>query len=296
MRVTDTIRIGRRSIAVSHPDKLLFSDPPISKRRLVEHYAAVAPAMVTHVRDRPLALQAFPDGIDGSGFFLKSVPRHYPDWIATATVPKRGGTLTQVLAQDGATLAYLAAQNVITPHVWLSRADQPRTPDRLIIDLDPSPGVTFAAVRAAAREAGARLRDAGLVPFAMVTGSRGIHVVCPLRRGPSFEDAHRFARTLAEGMVAEDPERLTLEWHRAQRGERIYLDINRINYAQHAVAPYAVRPLPSGPVAMPIPWDALEDGHLTANRFTVANAADRLRTEGDAWQGIGRRARRLPSC
>ena len=125
---------------------------------------------------------------------MKAVPGHFPDWIARATVPKRGGTVTHVLAENAATLVYLAGQNVVTPHNWLSRADRPREPDRLIIDFDPSPGIGFAEVRAAARDAGERLRDAGLVTYAMVTGSRGIHVVCPLRRGPAFSDGARASR------------------------------------------------------------------------------------------------------
>ncbi len=158
-----TLSIGRRAVAFSHPDKHLFTDPAITKRQLAEHYESVAGAMLPHLDGRPLALQAFPDGIDEPGFFMKSVPRYFPDWIATATVPKKGGTLTQVLAQEPATLVYLAGQNVITPHVWLSRADEPRRPDRLIIDLDPAPGVRFAEIRAAARDAGDRLRAAGLV-------------------------------------------------------------------------------------------------------------------------------------
>ena len=168
------MRIGRREVPFTHPDKALFADPAITKLQLGRYYESVAEAMVPLVRDRPLALQAFPDGIDAKGYFMKSVPAYFPDWIATATVPKRGGTLTQVLAGDAATLVYLAGQNVVTPHVWLSRADQPRCPDRLIIDLDPSPGVSFAQIRAAARAAGARLRDAGLATYAMVTGSRGL--------------------------------------------------------------------------------------------------------------------------
>src|SRR3984957_8982494 len=209
-----TIRVGRREVTISHPDKRLFADPPITKLELAHHYQRVAGAMVPLVRDRPLALQAFPDGIEGKGFFMKSVPRYFPDWIATATVPKRGGTLTQVLGQNAATLVYLAGQNVVTPHIWLSRADEPRQPDRLIVDFDPSPGVTFTEVRAAARDAGDRLRHAGLVPFAMVTGSRGIHVACPLRRGPSLTEVHGFTRARAEAMVADDEKYLTLEWHR----------------------------------------------------------------------------------
>jgi bifunctional non-homologous end joining protein LigD len=293
--VSATFTIGRRRVEISHPEKPLFPDPPITKLELATHYEQVAPAMLPHLRDRPLALQAFPNGIDQSGYFMKSVPRYFPDWIATVTVPKRSGTLTQVVAQDAATLVYLAGQNVITPHIWLSRADEPPKPDRLIIDLDPAPGVSFADVRAAARAAGERLRDAGLLPYAMVTGSRGIHVVCPLRRGPSFGDVHGYARALAEAMVADDPDRLTLEWHRSERGSRIYVDVNRINYAQHAVAPYAVRPRPGAPVAMPIAWDELSDATLAPDHWTIANAAARLRSEGDAWKGIGRRARALPA-
>ena len=200
------------------------------------------------------------------------------------------------MATEAATLVYLVGQNVITPHIWLSRADEPRQPDRLIVDFDPSPGVGFAEVRAAARDAGDRLRDAGLATFAMVTGSRGIHVVSPLRRGPTFGDVHRFARALAEAMVADDPDHLTLEWHREERGARIYVDVNRINYAQHAVAPYGVRPRPGGPVAMPIAWAELSDGALTPDKWTVATAADRLRSEGDRWKGIGRQSRKLPSA
>jgi bifunctional non-homologous end joining protein LigD len=294
--MTDTIPIGRRQVPFSHPDKALFSDPEITKRALAEHYENVAEAMLPHIRDRPLALQAFPKGIDGDGFFLKSVPRHFPDWITTVTVPKKGGTLTQVVANEAATLVYLVGQNVVTPHIWLSRGDEPRQPDRLIIDFDPSPGVTFADVRAAARDAGERLRDAGLATFAMVTGSRGVHVVSPLRRGPSFGDVHTFTRAVAEAMVADDPDHLTLEWHREERGARIYVDVNRINYAQHAVAPYGVRPRPRGPVAMPIAWDELSDSRLAPDKWTVATAADRLRSEGDQWKGIARQARKLPSA
>jgi len=283
-------------VRITHPDKALFQRPKISKLELAHHYERVADAMLPHLSGRPLALQSFPSGTERPGFFLKSVPTHFPDWIATVTVPKRGGSLTQVIARDAATLIYLAGQNVVTPHVWLSRADEPRQPDRLILDFDPSPGIGFAEVRAAAREAGARLRAAGLVPYAMVTGSRGVHVVCPLRRGPSFEAVHRFARALAEAMVAADPRRLTLEWKRAERGRRIYVDVNRINYAQHVVAPYGVRPKRRAPVAMPIHWEELFDAQLGAERWTIANAGARLLDQGDAWKGMGRRARTLPAA
>src|ERR1700730_6563653 len=290
--MTDAIRIGRRTIEISHPDKALFTRPTITKLGLAHHSERVAEAMLPHVRGRPLALEAFPQGIDRPGFYLKSIPGHFPSWIATANVPKKGGSLTQVVADNAATLVFLASQTVSTPHACLSRADEPHQPDRLILDLDPAPGVGFAEVRAAAREAGGGLRCGGLAPYAMVTGSGGVHVVCPLRRGPSFSVVHSYARSLAEAMVADDAKHLTLEWRRADRGRRIYMDVNRINYAQHAVAPYGVRAKRGAPVAMPINWDELSDSDLRPGGWTVRNASDRIRSQGDAWNGIGRSARR----
>jgi bifunctional non-homologous end joining protein LigD len=282
-----------RDVQISHPEKLLFPQAGLTKRDLADHYERVAPAMLPYVRGRPLAMQSFPQGIDGHGFFMKNVPHYFPDWVHRATVGKRGGTVTHALADDAGTLVYLAGQNVVTLHTWLSRADEPREPDRLIVDFDPSGG-SFADVRAAAREAGERLRDAGLVPYAMVTGSRGIHVVCPLRRGPSFTDVHGWTRALAEEMVRDDPRRLTLEWHKVERGSKIYVDVNRIAYAQHAVAPYAVRARPKAPVAMPLHWEELSDRGLRPDRWTVKNAGARLEAEGDPWSGMNRRARGLP--
>jgi bifunctional non-homologous end joining protein LigD len=289
---TEQLRVGRREVKITHADRAVFAQPGLTKLDLARHYDRVAPLMLPYIRDRPLALQVFPQGIEGDGFFMKAVPGYFPDWIKRATVPKKGGTITHILGQDAPTLVYLAGQNVVTVHTWLSRADKPQQPDRLILDFDPSGG-GFAEVRAAARAAGDRLRDLGLFPYAMVTGSRGVHVVCPLRRGPEFPDVHGFARTLAEAMVADDPRHLTLEWHKAERGKRIYVDINRIAYAQHAVAPYAVRPRPKAPVAVPLHWEELSDRSLKPDRWTVESIGARIE-DGDPWQGMSRHARGLP--
>ena len=127
----------------------MFPKPGLTKLDLARHYERVGGLMKPLLRERPLTFQVFPDGIESDGYYMKSVPRHFPDWIGTTKVAKRGGSLTQVVAADSATLVYLAGQNMVTPHAWLSRADKPREPDRLIVDFDPSPGAGFAAVRAA---------------------------------------------------------------------------------------------------------------------------------------------------
>ena len=290
--MTTELKVGRRDVKITHEDKIMFPEAGLTKLEVADHYERAAPRMLPYVRDRPLALQAFPDGIEGDGFFLKAVPRYFPDWVKRATVPKKGGTITHALAQDAPTLVYLAGQNVVTVHTWLSRADKPHQPDRLTLDFDPSGG-GFDEVRAAARAAGDRLRDLGLAPYAMTTGSRGVHVVCPLRRGPDFSVVHAFARALAEQMVADDPGHLTLEWHKTDRGKRIYVDVNRIAYAQHAVAPYSIRPRPTAPVAVPLHWDELSDKKLRPDGWTVKTVGERLDT-ADPWDGMRRHARALP--
>ncbi len=290
--MTERIRAGRRTVAITHADRVVFPRAGLTKLDLARHYDRVAPAMVPHVRDRPLALDVYPQGVRSDGYLMKQIPAHFPDWIARATMRKRGGEVTHVLANDRATLVYLAGQNVVTLHTWPSRADRPDHPDRLIFDLDPS-RERFAEVRAAACALGDLLRDLGLAPFAMTTGSRGLHVVVPLRRREPFDTVRAFARAVAEDLVAGDPRRLTIAQRKADRGSRIFVDVMRNAYAQHAVAPYAVRPRPTAPVATPLRWDELEDRRLGPQRWTVQTIGDRLFAEGDPWKGIARSARGL---
>ena len=126
------IRSGRRTVEISNPDKVLFPDPGYTKLDLATYYAEVAPVMLPHVRDRPMNLHVFPQGVDKRGFFLQDVPDHFPDWIGRITVPKRGGTVTHAVAREPATLPYMAGQNVITPHLWSSRTDKLDRPDHLV--------------------------------------------------------------------------------------------------------------------------------------------------------------------
>ena len=281
----------KRDVRISHPDKELF--PGITKRDLADYYEQVGRIMVRHVRDRPVAMEAFPAGIEPGGHFMKDRPKHFPEWIPDIQVEKRGGTLRHILIRETAALVYLAGQNVITPHVWTSRADRIREPDRIVFDLDPSTQ-KFAEVRAAARATGDVLRELGLAPHAMTTGSRGIHVTVPIRPVP-FEEAFEFAKAVAARLAAEHPKKLTTEFHKAKRGSRIYVDVLRNRYAQHAVPPYAVRPRLRAPVAAPLHWEELDDRGLKPDRWTIASMPERLK-DGDAWHGISGRARAVSAA
>jgi bifunctional non-homologous end joining protein LigD len=285
----DVLRVGRRTITVTHGDRVVFPDAGITKAEIVEHYHRVAPLMLPHVRGRPVMMQRFP-GADGSAtVYQKAIPSHFPEWIQRVTVPKVGGTVTHVVIDEAATLVYMANQGSITPHVWLSRVDHLDKPDRMIIDLDPGPG-GVADARFAAHLARELLTEAGLVPYLMATGSKGYHVVVPLRPTEGFEEVRAIAFGLAEVLARRAPDRLTTEFHKKERGGRLFLDCNRNAYAQTAVPVYAVRPRPGAPVAVPLAWDELDTTDPDA--WTVRTIADRLEQE-DPWAGFSRRARTL---
>jgi bifunctional non-homologous end joining protein LigD len=282
------------NVRVSSPGKVLFPQNGITKGELAEYYDAVGSVMVPHVRDRPVTMDLYPRGIEAAGVYVKQAPKHFPDWIKRVTVKKRGGTVDHVTITRRETLVYLAGQNCVTPHVWLARADAITKPDRLIFDFDPE-HTRFAEVRAAARALGDVLRDLGLAPHAMTSGSRGLHVTVPLRRTRSFDEVRAFADAIGDLMVEQDPKRLTREWSKAKRGDRIYVDTGRNAYAQHAVAPYGVRARDGAPVATPLRWEELESRSLLPTSWTIRTLPDRLGEEGDPWDGIAGRAKALPA-
>jgi bifunctional non-homologous end joining protein LigD len=288
------LKVGRRTVAISNPGKLLWPSDGITKLDLARYYERIAPTMLPHVKDRPMNLHVFPQGVESRGFFLQDIPDHFPDWIGRVTVPKKGGEVTHPVAREAATLPYLAGQNVITPHIWSSRVDKLDCPDHFVIDFDPPDGTAFADVRTAASAAGDAIRERGLEPFAMTTGSRGIHVLVPLKRTAGYDRVRAWTRALAEDLVEADPERLTLEHRIEKRGGRIYVDVLRNAAVHTTVAPYAVRPKPGAPVATPLHWDELGDGKLRPNGWTIATLFRRLDQQGDPWAGVRRHARALP--
>ncbi|MFC7493037.1 MULTISPECIES: non-homologous end-joining DNA ligase [unclassified Nocardioides] len=267
-------------VEISKPDKELFPDG-LTKLDLANYYAGVAERMLPHLQGRPINMQRFPDGIDGSSFYEKKVPSHFPDWVHTVEVDTADGPQQQVVVDDRRSLVYLAQQACITPHTWLSTGDDLGHPDELVFDLDPSDD-NLRKVRRATRMVGELLDDLGLTAYLKTTGSRGYHVVVPLRPGADFEEVRGFARAVAERLVERDPNLLTLEARKAKRGDRVLIDIMRNGYGQTAVPPYAVRARPGAPVSAPIAWDELS--RVAPDQVTVANLKRRLASKADPWR------------
>lgn len=277
-----SIRAGRRTVEISRPEKVLFP-PGLTKADLANYYEAVAEVMLLHLARRPLNLERYPDGITAQRIMQQHASPHFPSWVGRVSVPARTGTVEHVVARHPATLVYLAGQAAITLHRWLSRSDRLDRPDLLVVDLDPSVDQP-AVVRRAALSFGALLRELGLDPWAMTTGSRGYHVVVALRRDGAFDDVREFARDLAELACRRQPRVFTNEQRKARRQDRILVDVMRNAYGQTAVAPYSVRARPGAPVATPLHWDELKDRRTTAGRWTIATVPARIASDGDPWE------------
>ncbi len=284
--------MSRIEVQITHADRVLFPDDGITKGDVVGYYTEVAPAMLPHLKGRPLMLQRFPRGIGEQGFVQKDFDGNLPAWMSWAEVAKEGGTVVHALAERQEALAWLANQDCITMHTWLSRQGSLDRPDRMVLDLDP-PGDDFGLVRATARSLADLLDRLGLASYLKTTGSRGLHVVVPLDADADFDTVRAFARDVASLVIANDPAHLTVEARKDKRGDRLYLDVMRNAYAQTAVAPYSVRPRAGAPVATPLEWDELGNRGLRPDRFTIRDIGPRLAERGDPWADMRRHARSL---
>jgi bifunctional non-homologous end joining protein LigD len=235
-------------------------------------------------------LERYPDGLDGPRFMQKNTPGHYPEWITRVEVAKEDGTVVHTVCDDSATLVHLADQACLTLHRWPARVGQVDRPDLMIFDLDPS-GDDFEAVRKAARRLGELLDEVRLPSALMTTGSRGLHVVVPLNGRHGFDEVRAFARDAADLLAAEHPDELTTAARKKDRGDRLYLDVQRNGYAQTAVAPFTVRARPGAPVATPIAREQLDDPGLGPRRWTIADVVEQART--NPWAGMSTRGRAL---
>jgi bifunctional non-homologous end joining protein LigD len=286
------LRVGRYTVELSNTSKVLFPADNITKGDLVEYYRQAAGLMLPLLRERPVSMTRYPDGIAAGGIVQKNVPRYFPDWVTRARVRKEGGSLQQVICDKPATLVYLANQACIEVHAFLSKLSRIGEPDQLIFDLDPPDGTRFGDVRLAALRLRQLLEgELGLATFVKTTGGRGLHVQVSLNATADFDTVREFARRVADVLAARNPDLVTSEQRKDKRGRRIYIDIMRNAYAQTAVTAYSVRGRPGALVATPLRWDELDDETLTPARFTIATMPPRISevsSGGDPWAGLTR--------
>ncbi len=266
-------------VVLSNPDKVLFPAvdgfEALTKADVFDYATRIADRMIPLIADRPAVLQRFPDGIDGDGWYQKHTPKHFPDWIPTVTLPKRGGgTVRHPVIDSADALRYVVNQGTVSVHVLGGSAASPDVPVELLIDLDPSVADPSQVVEAtvAVREL---LDDLAVTGFVKTTGSRGIHVHVPLRGDARFDAVAALGHHLGRHLAERHPDLLTVEFSKADRGDRLFVDTLRNAPAQHAVAPYTLRPFPGAPVAVPLRWDEI-DGSWEPRRTPLHSLFRRL--------------------
>lgn len=285
--------VERSEVIITHPDKIMFPAEGITKGEMASYYEMIAPVMLPHVRRRPITMERFHRGIEAPGFFQKDVSKGFPEWLERVEVPKHGGTVHHPIVTNTEGLLWLANQNSITIHVWPSRAPNLYQPDICVFDLDPSKTDDLDALR----EAALRLRDLlvelGLPSWIKTSGSKGFHIAVPLDGKSDFGTVGRFAHVVGEVLVKRDPDNLTQEFAKVDRGGRILVDTGRNGYSATFAAAYTLRAKAGAPVSAPCSWEEVERGEVGPKSFTLRMMAQRVSEVGDLWAEMLRRKRSL---
>jgi bifunctional non-homologous end joining protein LigD len=279
-------------MTISHPEKVLFPDDGITKGELAAYYDAIALYMLPHIAGRPITMERYHRGIGAAGFFQKDVVKGFPEWLERVEVPKKDGTVHHPVARDARSLLWMANQNSITPHVWVSRAETLYCPDVCVFDLDPLEDDP-AVLRGAAVGLRELLAELGLKSWVKTSGSKGFHIVVPLEPVAEYGQVARFAGAIGHAMVQRDPKHLTQEFSKADRGGRILVDTGRNGYSATFAAAYAVRAKAGAPVSAPCTWEELESGAAGPRSFTLRNMAERVAKTGDLWADLLKSPQRL---
>ncbi len=269
-------------VGISHPERIVYPKPPITKLAVANYYQAIADRLLKGAGNRPLSLLRLPDGLDGQQFFQKHRGKGFPAPMRQIDLPDAKGVLQdKMYLTTPASLIAAVQMGTLEFHIEGVQIDKPQVPDRLIFDLDPDDGLPFALVREAAVVIRDILAEAGLPSWAMVTGGKGVHIVAPLRRIASTESVALFSRLLATLLADKRPKTFTAKMSKADRRGRIFIDWLRNEAGSTAVAPFSLRARPEAPVAMPVTWDELKR-LKAANAFKMDDALERRSSDVQA--------------
>jgi bifunctional non-homologous end joining protein LigD len=271
---------AKREIALSNLKKIFWKDEKYTKGDLIEYYRSIAPWLLPYLRDRPVVMTRFPDGIDGKSFYQKDAPEFAPDWIRTFPIWSNDTQrdINYFVCDDVDSLVYIANLGTIPLHIWMSRVGSLEQPDWCVIDLDPK-DATFADVVKCARVLHRICDDSGLPNYVKTTGKTGLHIMIPLGRQGTYEQSRQLGELLARLVIKELGSAATIMRTINKRGEKVYIDFLQNRHGQLIVAPFSVRPLPGATVSMPLVWDEVND-ELDPGDYTIRNAVARMESMG----------------
>jgi bifunctional non-homologous end joining protein LigD len=281
------VKIGKHVVSLSHLDKIYYPDDGVTKGDLLTYYYEVSQYILPYLKDRPLIMKRYPNGITGQSFHQHDVDE-VPEYVRTIKLDVvEGHTVNYVVCDNLPTLLYLSNIGAIERHPWHSRTKKLDRPDYFIFDLDPGEDTRFGAICKLAISAREVLERLGLACYAKTSGSRGIHIYVPIKPVYSYEQVADFAEQVAGLIARENPATATVEraLNKRLRGQ-IYVDHMQNARGKSVVAPYSVRPKPEATVSAPLEWDEVKRKKITPQNFTIGNILKRLERKGDLFKEV----------
>ncbi|MGM0504153.1 MAG: non-homologous end-joining DNA ligase [Bacteroidota bacterium] len=287
----EKIKINNKEISLSKTDKILYPDSDITKADIIEYYRKIWENIAPYATDRALVMQRFPDGIKEQGFFQKKISDYFPGWIETITIKEKesNGKAEYVNCNKEETIVYLANQGSLVLHGWLSKKSNVNKPDKMVFDLDPSDN-DFEKVKQGALLLKELLDQGNIHSYPLITGSKGIHVIIPLKEKDDFDDIRNVAKQIAEIVTKRDDKNFTTETSKNKRGHKVFVDYLRNSYGQTSILPYSLRAIDNAPVAVPLDWDEIKDKELDPQKYNISNIFHRISQKQDPWKDMNKNA------
>ncbi len=287
-------------LKLSNLDKTLYPQAGFAKRDVIEYYAAVAETLIAHLQARALTVKRWPDGVEGKAFFQKQAPAHRPEWVRTVTLPSEKKPIDYLLADDHATVVWLANLAALELHVPLARADAPERPTALVFDLDPGlPATVIECCRVALTLQG-MFEQLGLQSFVKTSGKKGLQLYLPLNhREVTFAQTKPFAKAVAELLEQSEPDSIVSRQTRTQREGKVLIDWSQNDQNKTTVCAYSLRAIERPTVSTPLEWDevraALDRRDAGALHFEAGAVLERIAERGDLFAPVLSLAQKLPS-
>jgi bifunctional non-homologous end joining protein LigD len=289
------IPIAGKKLRLTNLQKIFWPKEGIAKRDLLQYYVDVSRYLLPHLKERAMVMKRYPNGAEGEFFFMKRAPESRPEWLKTCAIEHAAaGTIDFPVVDDLASLLWVVNLGCIDLNPWYARCDDVYRPDYLHFDLDPTPGAAFEQVL----ETALRVRDVlaalKMASYAKTTGSRGIHMYVPIRRGPLQKQVWTFAKSMAQRLAAENPALITSEYRIAKRPEKhVLVDYNQNAWGRTLASVYSLRPKPQATASTPVSWDEVEHG-FSMEDFRIDNVPERLARLGDLWKPLTLSRGRFP--
>jgi len=295
---TTEVKVGGKTLRLSNLDKVLYSEAGFTKGQVIDYYTRVAPALLPHLKNRPLTLKRYPNGVEGKFFYEKQSPSHRPDWVKTVPVPARGRTIDFTLANDLPTMVWLANLADLELHTSLSLAKDIQRPTTLAFDLDPGPPATIVECSQVAIWLREIFGDLGLESFPKTSGSKGMQLYVPLNLKTSYDETKPFAKALAELLEKQHPEHVVSTQKKELRPGKVLIDWSQNDEHKTTVNVYSLRAKARPTVSTPLTWDEVEKIHESGDPdiavYDSDDVLERVEEHGDLFEPVLRLKQKLP--